>query len=178
MRNILTFLLLLSLSANAQSVNTTTNTTNWKKYEGAQYSVEYPSNWTVKEPDANAPFLYFFSALRSTEDKFQENVNIIHQSMAGLNMTLDTFVQVSLDQIKSMLANAEVTESKRLQHKGGEYHKLIYRGDMGTYNLIFEQYYVLAGSDVYVITFTSEQDQFDTYKSTAERVLNSFRLKG
>lgn len=76
-----------------------------------------------------------------------------------------------------MVTNGNLLESKRLSANGTEFQRVIYSGDQGVYKLKTEQYYWIKNTKAYVLTLTCEINQFDTYKETGEKIMNSFRLK-
>jgi hypothetical protein len=76
-----------------------------------------------------------------------------------------------------MVTNGKIIESKRINHNGLELHKLIYSGTHGVFSLKTEQYYIVRDEKAFVVTFVSEEDQFDKYKMTGEAMLQSFKIK-
>ena len=116
------------------------------------------------------------SQVSSFEDQFSENVNLIIQDLSTQNYGLNQFTEISEEQIKTKVANSILLESKRLNANGTEFQKVIYTGDFAKYNLTIEQYYWVRDKKAYVLTLTCETSQFDTYKETGEKILNSFSL--
>ena len=110
-------------------------------------------------------------------DPFRENVNLLIQNLAGYNVTLDQFVDVTKEQIKTMITNSNLVESKRHSENGKTFHKIIYTGDQGVMKFKFQQYYWIQNEKAYILTFTCEAGQFDVYRETGEKIMNSFRLK-
>jgi hypothetical protein len=111
------------------------------------------------------------------DDGFRENVNLLIQNLAGLNINLDKFVEISQEQIKTMITNGKLLESRRLNANGKTFHKIIYTGEQGILKFKFMQYYWVEHERAYILTFTSEAGQFDLYRDTGEKILNSFRFK-
>lgn len=149
----------------------------WKQLDETGYGIQYPDNWDLDKSGQNGVSFYLFSKLISPQDKFRENVNLLIQDLKGQNIDLDKFTEISEEQIKTMITNSNLLESKRMSSKNGEFHKLIFTGDEGVYKLKFEQYYWVKDSKAYILTLTSEADQFDQYKETGEKILNNFVIK-
>ena len=76
-----------------------------------------------------------------------------------------------------MITKGNLIESKRLNENGSEFQKVVYTGDQGAYKLKFEQFYWIKNGKAYVLTLTCELEQFESFKATGEKILNSFRLK-
>ena len=117
-----------------------------------------------------------FSPLTSQQDQFKENVNLIIQDLTGYNLDLDKYVEISEGQIKTMITDGKIIESKRITSRTLNYQRVIYTGKQGIFNLKFEQYYWVVGNKAFVLTLTCEETQFDNYQVTGEKVLNSFNL--
>ncbi len=120
---------------------------------------------------------FIYSRQTSPQDQFRENINMAIQNIQGQKIDLDKYVEISEGQIRTIITNGDLIESKRLNANGLEFHKVIFTGEQGIFKLKFEQYYWLKNGNAYILTFSCEQNQFDTYKPVGERILNSFRLK-
>ena len=118
-----------------------------------------------------------FSKLTDPQDQFKENINLLIQDLKGKNMDLNKYVEVSEEQIATMVTNGKLIESKRRNEKGSEFQKVIYTGDQGMYKLKFEQYYWILNEKAYILTLTCEQTQFEKYKLQGEKIMNSFKFK-
>ena len=149
----------------------------WNTLAQANYTIQYPANWEVdKSGQLNTSFL-MFSPLESAQDKFRENVNLLVQDLTGKNIDLNKFTQISEEQIKSLMKNSKIVESKRIKNGTQEFHKIIYTGQQQNYDLQFEQYYWVIKNSAYILTFTAEQGRFENYKTIREKIMSSFKLK-
>ena len=149
----------------------------WKALIESNYSIEYPSTWELNKSGQMGTRFILFSPLDSEKDTFKENVNLIVQDLGNENIDLNTYTEISEGQIKTLLTNSDLIESKRIKKSNAEFHKLIYTGDQGVFHLKFEQYYWVIDSKAYVLTFTCEKEKFAAYSETAKKILNSFNIK-
>jgi hypothetical protein len=140
------------------------------------YSIQYPDSWDLDKSGQMGTSFILFSKPSSAIDQFRENVNLIVQDLSGKNINLDKYVEISEGQIKTMITNGNIISSKRLKSNGIEFQNVIFTGNQGNYNLKFEQYYWVSKQRAYVLTLTCEVNEFENYKTTAEKILNSFRL--
>jgi hypothetical protein len=170
------FLCFLSCGQTSQKKDHTIIENGWKSIDENSFSVQYPEKWDMKKSGQMGVCLIFLSKQTSPQDKFRENVNVLIQDLSGKNIDLDKYVEISEEQIKTMITNGKLLESKRLSKNGSEFQKVIYTGEEGIYKLKFEQYYLIKNDKAYVITLTCELDQFDAYKTIGEKILNSFQL--
>jgi hypothetical protein len=81
-----------------------------------------------------------------------------------------------VNQVKTMIVNGEILESKRQNINGVNFHKMIFTGKQGIYNLKFEQYYFIEKGKAFILTLTCEINEFEKYKETGEKILNSFKI--
>lgn len=150
----------------------------WKIFTEDEYHIQYPDNWDLKEPQTMGISLIMLSPLSSDTDRFRDNINLLIQDLSGQGIDMDMFVQISENQINKMLTNAKIIESERvIQDESNNYHKIIYSGKQGIFNLKFEQFYWIQNSTAYILTLTCEESQFENYKATGEKILHSFKLK-
>ena len=184
MRFIATSFILFTTAACAQTASNqkpetvTVSTINeWKTLDHPNYVIQYPQNWEFNNSGLMGTSFVFFSALESPDDKFKENVNLLIQDLPDKSIDLDKYTDISEKQIKIMITNSGIIESKRIKKGNAEYQRIIYTGDQGSFHLKFEQYYFISNNKAYVLTLTTEEDKFESFKETGENVLNSFRLK-
>ncbi|MCK6607950.1 MAG: hypothetical protein L6Q46_06535, partial [Flavobacterium sp.] len=87
------------------------------------------------------------------------------------------YTKISEDQIKTLVTNSILIESKRIKDGSDEYHRMIYTGDQGIFHLKYEQFFWIKNDKAYILTLTCEQDKFSKFKKMGEAILNSFRFK-
>lgn len=141
------------------------------------YSVQFPKNWDYISPGQMGTTFMIFSPVSSKEDQFRENVNLLIQDLSTHDLSLDQYAQISEKQIKTLITNSKIIENTKLKKNGLYFQKLIYTGTQGVLKLQFEQYYWVENKQAYVLTFTTEESEFENFKTTGENILNSFVLK-
>lgn len=149
----------------------------WAILDKDNYKIEYPSDWMLDESGNMGTSFILFSPLVNSEDKFNENVNLMIQDVSTYNLTFEQFVELSEKQIESMLTDGKILSSELVTIDGNNVQKLIFNGKQGEYDLQFEQYYMMRGPIAYVLTFTSEKNEFDKYQEVGEKIMNTFELK-
>ena len=80
---------------------------------------------------------------------------------------------------KSIIVSNEfkIIENQQLGSNGKEFSRLVYTGKQGVFDLKFEQYFWVGKEKAYVLTFTTEENEYANYKSIGEKILNSFHIK-
>ena len=167
--------LIINLTAFGQTVEEKNGTSeDWSSLTEHNFSIDYPDHWELNTSGQMGTSFILFSPLSSGQDQFKENVNLLIQDLTGHDLDLDKYVEISEGQIKTMITDGEIVESKRMTTEALNYQKVIYTGKQGIYNLKFEQYYWVVGNKAFVLTLTCEEVQFDNYQETGEKILNSF----
>ncbi|HMG16027.1 MAG TPA: hypothetical protein VK590_11305, partial [Saprospiraceae bacterium] len=125
MLKLLLFIFLFPIILNGQT------NPDWNTFNTLNYSILYPSHWQSDTSDEKHSIVLFYSPLESPTDQFEENVNILFQDLSATNLNLKTFAELSESQIKTMVTNSNILESKQLTNGKKPYHKIIYIGDFG-----------------------------------------------
>jgi hypothetical protein len=171
------FISITTYCQTTMSNNPTEVPDDWKVLKEVQYSIRYPGSWDLNQSGQMGTSFILFSRLSSSQDQFKENVNLIIQDLTGMNIDLDKYVEISEGQIRTLIINGNLLESRRLVSNGINYQKVIYTGKQGIYNLKFEQYFWVVKDKAFVLTLTCEVNEFEKYKENGEKILNSFKLK-
>ncbi len=150
--------------------------TQWKTLDNKNFSIMYPATWDLNSAGLMGTKFIILSPLSNSNDKFQENVNLITQDLTGLNVPLDKYVETSENQIKTLLSNGKLLESKRISDNNSEYHILVFTGKQGIFNLKFMQYFRIINNKAYVLTYTAEINQYDKFLPIAKKIMDSFKV--
>lgn len=145
----------------------------FKALDDEKYLIKYPGTWEVDQSGQMGMSFALFSPLSFDRDQFRENVNLVIQDLTGHDMDLTDFVNLSENQIQSMMQNGEILKSE----KSGDYYMMIYTGTMGKYQLKFSQRYWLIDNKAYILTLTAEQKEFDNYQGIGNQIMDSFQIK-
>lgn len=175
-------LLVTSLTASTSSITPNSlsllsvSHEDWKTHTDNGFQIQYPSEWELSLAKQMGSSFILFSPLENKDDLFRENVNLIIQDIKGMNIGLEKYAQISESQIKLMMTNAQILESKVIEKNGRRVYHLVYTADMGIYHLKFMQNYFIQNEKAYVLTFTADQKNYDRYIKVGSEILNTFEL--
>lgn len=167
MKNILLMVSLL-LSLTSFQTNTENN-----HYEKDNYQVDYPTDWELNTSGLMGSKFYLFSPLDEPGDDFRENIGLIIQDLQGQKISMEEYVELSLNQLPQMLSELVIEKDEAVSK---DCHSLQYTFQQGNFHLRILQYVWLQEGSAYILTFTSEVDQFEKHLPTAQSILDSFEI--
>lgn len=171
------FFFILSTAISQQNSEEDILNAKWRVFDSQNYVISHPNNWELDQSGQMGTSFMLFSPLTSTEDRFKENVNLIVQDIADYNLNLDQFIQMSEEQIKTMLTDGKIISSKRIEKEGEDIHMLSFSGTQGIFNLEFDQLCFIKEDKAYIVTVTYEASEKVKYQEIGIEILHSFRVK-
>lgn len=173
----LLFFLPLFASSQQNEGKVKSSTQPWKVYADSNFTIDYPGDWEENTSGELGTRFILFSPIESLDDQFRENVNLLKQNLEGLNLDLDAYVQLSEEQVKTLLTNSEILKSERRNNENGEHHTLVYYGTQGVLDLRYEQYCWVTDNMAYILTYVCEKDKYAAFKKLSKRILKSFKVR-
>ena len=146
-------------------------------YKTSEFVLNYPFSWELDTSGTMGTSFFLFSPLEFREDKFRENINLIIQDIPGIEMDLEKYTSISIDQIKQLIQDALIISSTRMKNHGVPFQRLEYTGRQGNFNLHFIQFYQLKNQKAYVLTLTLEDTSTSEMRQTGISILNSFKTE-
>jgi serine/threonine-protein kinase len=148
-------------------------------YENADYGLkaEYPAKWQMLE-DVRGVVVVFHSPLESTEDRYNDNVNVIVEDVSGHSgMTADAYAESGLAKLPAALADFRLVGSRSETLSGRPARVIEYTGRKGEFRLHFLQAVTVAGGNAYLITYAAEETSYAKYLPVARRIMASMAIK-
>ncbi len=166
-------LLVSSCSSDAQKAD---SEKDMVKVDRPDYSISFSKEWE-SAPNKNPTIDLLITAQPDGKtDRFSENINILIQPI-GDTMNLDQFGELTKRQLGTMVPGSELTSSTVTKKNGSDCLQMEYKAPMNGLKLQFVQDVYLKNNKVYILTFSAEQSSYPAYKSMAQKVLNTFKLK-
>ena len=150
---------------------------DWKVMDNAEFKIKYPQDWTLTESVSEDIRFKIMKNNPAISNGLPEVINLTIRPVSDTAMGLEMFSQLMEKQVTSLLENAKIVASQALEKGGLKYHKLIYTGDLGPYNLECEQYVFVKNRKTYILSYRGEPATFEKMKTLEEDILNSFELK-
>ena len=141
--------------------------------------IDYPKGWTVIEQG-----LAFLSPKENDSDTFREGLRVTGGSV--VNETIDKLADSVLRFYNSTMKNFHLVESKDVIFHGNPAHVLIYTFSIpgnGTLKAMIPGNGTLKAMDfgtiesniIHVFQYLAQENKFDSYLPTIQRMIDSFR---
>jgi len=146
------------------------------KVDRPDYTLSFSKEWE-NAPNKNPTIDLLITAQPDGKmDRFSENINILIQPV-GDTMNLEQFGDLTKNQLGTMVPGSELTDSKVSKKNGIDCLQMEYKAPMNGLKLHFVQDVYMKNNKVYIVTFSAEESSYQAYKSMAQKVLNTFKLK-
>lgn len=153
--------------------------TTWLTHtdDRGRYSIKYPEQWEKTMQDG---YVTFLSSVSDSNDNFRENVNVMIQDASAEPITLEQYTQVTKDWIFESAGQAGLISEKDIQLSGLNGHELHYKlpGQAMDFSepLYFYQAYAMKGTDVFLLTYSGTEAQFNEFLPVAKEAFASFKV--
>jgi hypothetical protein len=144
----------------------------WQTIDRADFSIRYPSDWTLQPESENAVF-YLYAPAESDGDRFRENVSLVVEVLPSGKYDADSYVEEAVK-----LLQGQVTKNERVVRAGHVGRRLIYTQrpalDVVTTN---ELYVWVINGKAYLLAFSREEGNDGEQAITGQRIMQTFELK-
>lgn len=151
---------------------------DWKTLKNENYAISYPSDWVSSDqkPQPSIKVLLLSDENSQKDDQFRENINLNLEDLKGQTLSLEEYANISLDQIKKQIPNAEILSNEAIKIDNWEAKSVVWYADFGTMILKFKQVFLINNGTAFVLTYSSTKTEFDDYIEIADKIINSFKF--
>ncbi|PIN81255.1 hypothetical protein COV11_02325 [Candidatus Woesearchaeota archaeon CG10_big_fil_rev_8_21_14_0_10_30_7] len=161
------FILLVSCAQNE-------NLDNYQTYDGADFSISYPSNWEFSIMEGGV--FAFSSPQENTDDAFIENLNVFAFELSQ-GATLNDAINEGLVQLQQFLPEFNLISNKETTYLGMPAKELNYEAKAGESTLKFYQLATVKNNKLFTLTYVAEAQKYNNYLKQFEKMINSFKIK-
>jgi len=145
----------------------------YKKADG--FSIRFPAEWEQKE-NVMGTVVMALSPTEGADDPFRENVNVVVEALPS-PMTLDEYCNLSMTNLKKLLAVGQEPEVSDATLGGGKAKQVVYQTTVGQIGVKGALYVVVKGNRGYALTCSATPDSFDAYQARFEEIVGTFRFE-
>lgn len=138
-------------------------------YTTSDYSIELGADWKKSESGTISGMAMFKYNKNSAT-----NINILKEN-AGAEISAEEYKDAAIKQFEG-ISGYDVTDTKSAEINGNDAYKVYITAEQSSVKLNLIQGYIVNGSDVFVITFTTLADEYDNIKESAEKIIESFKV--
>ncbi|MFZ0011497.1 MAG: PsbP-related protein [Halobacteriota archaeon] len=152
--------------------NTTPSASPTNTYNSSKgFTVKYPTDWSKPQEQQNGNLVLFLTPTNNAA----ENLNV---QVANLSAN-ETLATVTKDITSAAQSNDNFTqiEATNTTLAGLPAYKIVYTATVNGDQLKALQTWTVKDSKVYVITYKAAPNNYDTYASTAQQMIDSFQIK-
>ena len=131
--------------------------------------IDYPKGWTVIDQFG----LGFFSPNENDSDTFREGL-LISKGPHG-NESIDKLAAGVLQIYNSSLPNFKLIESKGSTFHGNPAQNLIYTFNPGNGTIKVFESGATENNSIYIFQYRAQENKFDSYLPTIQRMIDSFK---
>jgi hypothetical protein len=156
---------------------------DFKLYQDSELGikVKYPKNWEViKLANPSGEIAKFVSPLEDNLDPFQESVRFTIESVEPTSTSLDQYSQETIRRISQELtADTLHPNGKKTQLANQEAREVIYTLNKPKTNAQKKilQVWTIDQGKAYILTYETEENQYDKYEKIAREMIESFKIK-
>ena len=137
--------------------------------EAADYYFFVPDDWTVDMATGAT------SAYCSAEDP--SSVSVMAWELPNTDTTLDQWWEMNLEDITMVFQNVTVEEPENVTVGGVHGQKYVYTADLGDFSYKIMQTAAIRRGSVYLITYTSLADTFDSHLEEVGNMVAFFQFR-
>lgn len=142
------------------------------------FSIDYPEAWSKDETSSLVP-VAFYAPFSDAFDLFQDNLNVTTEDTTYYGeVTLQEYSDAGLANIQLALPEYVVVDQGTRTFGKGDYEGAYLLGNYSTQGIDLQIYslFTLVDGTAYVVTYTYESSQAETYQATADAMIASFQI--
>jgi hypothetical protein len=140
------------------------------------FTIRFPASWRIDSSGLMGSQVFLFSPLENPADQFRENVNVLIQDLAGSQVDLQRYKEITESQIDQMVTDGKLLESNIVKSDRPHY-KVVYEMRQGKFLLRIISLCYIRDEKAYLVTFTSELAKAELYNKTGDLILATFVLE-
>ncbi|MBR5444826.1 MAG: hypothetical protein IKV57_01805 [Clostridia bacterium] len=137
--------------------------------EAADYFFFVPDDWTVDLTTGAT------SAYCSAEDP--SSVSVMAWELPHTDTTLEEWWTMNMEDVTRVFQNVEAAEPENVTMGGVHAQKYVYTADLGEFSYKILQAASIKGGSVYLITYTSLAETFDSHLEEVNNMISFFQYR-
>lgn len=142
-----------------------------------KFTVQFPENWEVR-PGMAGMDVVGISPLEGPNDTFRENVNVASQVLQS-PIKMEEFYAQGKKALSEQLPNFKEIGVGDITVNGLPVHWIEFSQTSNNLQANIKQFYILSkdGNRAFIITGASAPEKFDTFKTSMDKIVQSFKVE-
>lgn len=136
-----------------------------------KYSIMFPSNWAVKNPDSTK---YSFSLIKQNSSTNSEVISLHINNLGESNVKIKTVEKVINKRLKFAI---EILSNKTVNKYNLTAKEYIYKSLSEGKLTTFLEYFFIKGSDLYILLYGCNSTTYFQNISEAQKIIETFEIK-
>ncbi len=147
-----------------------------KGYADDTISFKYPADWNTGQL---LPGIKFIIAKDNGNSKFRTDIKVFTQESdpAFIKLTAEEVPKTMAQMLKGQVKNLEFIKVEKGSWSGVAAMYMEYKGNILDQDIYWSQYYYDNGKKLYVLTFTTTQQEWPQMQKEARRIFSSVTVK-
>ena len=138
--------------------------------------IKYPMDW-VQEDILGGISYYFYPQNRDdTNSYYAEGLMVTPGVFDDPQLTLDQYTEKTIEIYKNDNPEWVIIDSSKATLSGSQAHKFIVTYKDEEFNVKSMFIWTIRNNKPYIISYTAEQDRYETLLGTAQEMINSFEI--
>ncbi|HOA32548.1 MAG TPA: PsbP-related protein [Clostridia bacterium] len=95
----------------------------------------------------------------------------------GAHYTLEEYADLAIDEMSSYIENYEQVDFDEFETDNWKGYYLIYTGTYQEFEIAWAQVFFMENDNIYILTFATTVDEYETYVPAAEYIAENFVLQ-
>ncbi len=134
------------------------------------FTIKYPSDWSLDETNAAVAVLFLLPTHNATENL---NVEVDNLTARDSVATVSEQLMTQAEDYDNFTAVAENNTTL----SGNQAYKIVYTATVNGDFVKVQQVWTVTAGKAYIITYKAAPNNYDTYASTAQQMIDSFTIK-
>lgn len=141
---------------------------------GKPFSVSYPTGWAVSEENENVT-VTFLAPKNPEIPEFQVNMNIIAEDLSGENLSLESYLDISLTNLESAIEDMKIIQKSPVTLNNKEFYMLSFDGKYANIGMRRHQYFTIENNVAYIFTLTTPSiKDYPEYEAAVRLIAETF----
>ncbi len=145
--------------------------------EANGYSIQYPEEWQLLEKESLPGTTTFVAPLQGEGDTFRENLSVVVQNLPAGTTTLDEYTELALAEGQTYIPLFAVQQARPTTLDDNPAQEVVYTGLQGEREMRSLGVWTLARDRVYIVTYTAEELEFNTFRSIVQQMIRSMEIQ-